>query len=215
MKNLIFKSTLIASILTAVALPRAQAYLASATTTQSAGDSTVVNRLYSDAGFTTLAPVGTTVWWVADKNNNGIPLLGQPGSAVTHDGILGVDDVLLFQDSVDGGIFGANPGKYNRTLTVPDGQNIETSSIYMILFARTAGGGLVTSPTFTPTAGGETYGALNVGINPIPQVGNASWFVTANVQSGQFTVPVAVPEPSTYALVGIGLAGLLARRLKK
>ncbi|MCI0539099.1 MAG: hypothetical protein L0Z50_28155 [Verrucomicrobiales bacterium] len=171
-------------------------YLANWRTTASDTDSSVVTRLFLDSGFTTLAPVGSRLWVVADTAGNGLPTYG-PG--VQPDQVLGPDDQILFQDVIDGTILGSQPGKYQRDAISVADLNSANQTLYTFLW------GNGNPMTEAAVAGGNAFGVFNMGINPIPPVGNAEWFVSGNINGNAFTV---VPEPAAALYAGLGLAAL-------
>ena len=202
----------LATVATASALflveASAQDYSALGRTADGSGN--VINLLYSDNAFTTLAPVGSIVWFVADTSNNGVPTNPLEGS------VLGADDVLIFQDVVDGQILGANAGRFSRTYNsaflVPD--STRNSSIYFYLWNASSGQTTPSTTGFAPVAG-TTFGLFNVGNVTEPAIGDALWYITANVSAAQYTVN-AIPEPSTYLLSSLGLLAIAGyRRFRK
>lgn len=193
MKN----SLLLAFALGAVSVAHAQLFSVDIKTVASdlgsADASTGANRLFMDAGLTTRAPIGTTLWFVADTADNGINFNPTAGS------ILGPDDVLVFADVVDGVAAGNQTGRYLKSgLSVNDASgDIRTSDIWVYLWNGTGAG-------FTPTVG-STFGALNTGSFSVPAIGNGFWAIDGNVVASTYTV---VPEPDEYAaLMAAGLAG--------
>lgn len=170
-------------------------YLTDISTRDTSGQN-VVNRLFLDAGSTVLAPVGTRLWFVADTAGNGLPSYG---GAVDPSLVLGPDDQIAYQDVVDGAIFGANPGRYNRLGAGPIESVYANTHIYAILWGN--GNPLDEAGV----QGGNTFGVFDVGVRPPPVPGNASWFITADMNGSQFSV---VPEPQSAIYVGLGLAAL-------
>ena len=218
MKSKLTKALVLAAatlVLTGVrAYSQHTTYSAEGRTTVSALDNTSTNRLFSDAAFTFLVPTNTIIWWVADTLGNGVPIA--TANPITHQGVLGADDVLIFGDVVDGTLFGNAPGKYARTLTVPVGQGYENAHIYFYLWNATNNPPQpFGSMDKTNSAAGPSFGLFDTGVNPdpFPNPGNPSWFVSANIFSSQF---VLVPEPTAVALAGLGLIGMVTyRRFRK
>jgi hypothetical protein len=201
-----FTKTLLALIgIASASVANAQDYSAAARTFDGSGQ--FANRLYSDNAFTTLAPVQSIIWFVADTSNNGVPTNPFEGS------VLGGDDVLIFQDVVDGTLIGSQAGRFSRNYAVVPSATRE-ASIYVYLWNQTSGQTTPTTTGFSPVAG-NTFGILNLGNVTEPAVGDALWYITQNISSAQYTVN-AIPEPSTYLLSGLAVLGLVGyRRFKK
>jgi hypothetical protein len=154
----------------------------------------------------TAAPLGTTIWFVADTGRNGIlPNQPTPGS------LFGADDVVLYRDALDGDNPGSTTGRYRRLgiEVQPPSSGSEdlyrNSDIWVVLWNGTGA-------TYTPAAG-STFGAYNTGTFTVPQIGNGWWAIDGNVYNGQFTV---VPEPATTAAIAtVGLAGFALWRRRQ
>jgi hypothetical protein len=211
--NLIKKVATVLAASFAVSVASAQDYSVLAQTRTAPGGG-LADRLFTDNSFTTLAPNGRIIWFVADALGNGVPTSPIEGS------ILGSDDTIIFQDIIDGGILGTQNGRYSRAYNnvmgvplAPD--STRNASIVMYLWnVSTVQSVPITNGFFTPVAG-NTFGIFNIGNVTEPAVGDALWEITSNVSASQFTV-AAIPEPSTYALGGLGLISLaLYRRMKK
>lgn len=163
----------------------------------SAASSALATRLFLDAG-TTAAPIGTTVWFVADKNGDGVPTSPTPGA------LLGADDEIVYRDIVDGDQPGGTAGRYRR-LDIPVPDSLRNAVIYMYLWNGTGTG-------FVPVDG-STFGLFRFGIVPPPDVGNAPWLVDANVNASQHRVggspanrpPVFAAIPDQVATNGFEL----------
>lgn len=167
----------------------------------SADASPLALRFFSDAGFTVPAPLGTTVWFVADKGGNGVPTTPAPAA------ILGADDVILHRDVVDGDQPGSRAGGFRRLgVTVPE--EFRTAPIYVYVWNGSGA-------DFTPGAGSQ-FGLHRLGVVPVPDIGNAAWLIDQNVFTGQHTVgggsanqpptigavaPQSLPELAAYELV--------------
>jgi hypothetical protein len=149
-----------------------------------AASSPLATRLYLDAGVTA-APIGTTVWFVADRNGDGVP------TAPSAQGILGADDEVIFRDVLDGDQPGSTAGRYRRLdISVPD--SLRTAAIYLYVWNGTGA-------TFTPVTG-STFGLFRFGVVPPPDVGNAPWLVNANVNASEFRVGGTVANrPPVFA----------------
>ncbi len=178
---------------------RASAYTAECKTVTvnsgTAASSPLATRLYLDAGVTP-APIGTTVWFVADRNGDGVP------TAPSAQGILGSDDEVIFRDVLDGDQPGSTAGRYRRLdITVPD--SLRTAAIYLYVWNGTGA-------AFTPVTG-STFGLFRFGVVPPPDVGNAPWLVNANVNASEFRVggtvanrpPVFAGVPTQTATNGV------------
>jgi hypothetical protein len=175
----------------------------SKTVTTDTGDvntSPNATRLFLDNAFSIAAPLGTTIWFVADVNNDGVPAETLGSSQVPQQSVLGPDDRVLFQDVVDGANPGPIAGRYFQTISVTgaaaDAAALKNAHIYVYLWNGTGS-------SFTPTDG-STFGVLNLGVNPPPALGNAFWAIDQNISAAQFTV---VPEPRAW---GVAMAVLLA-----
>lgn len=137
-----------------------------------AAASPLATRLFLDAG-STAAPLGTVVWFVADKNGDGVPTSPAAGS------ILGADDELVFRDVLDGDQPGSTAGRYRRLdIAVPD--SLRGAVIYLYLWN---GSGI----DFVPV-NGSRFGLHRFGVVPPPDVGNAPWLIDANVNASQHQV---------------------------
>lgn len=164
----------------------------------SAASSALATRLFLDGG-TTAAPVGTAIWFVADKNGDGVPT--NPASGA----VLGADDEIIYRDTVDGDQPGSTAGRYRR-LDIPVPDSLRNAVIYMYLWNGTGTG-------FVPVDG-STFGLFRFGIVPPPDVGNAPWLVDANVNASQHRVggspanrpPVFAAIPDQVATNGTELS---------
>lgn len=137
-----------------------------------AASSPLATRLFLDAG-STAAPLGTVIWFVADKNGDGVPTSPSAGS------ILGADDELVFKDVLDGDQPGSTAGRYRRLdIAVPD--SLRGAAIYLYLWN---GSGI----DFVPVSGSR-FGLHRFGVVPPPDVGNAPWLIDANVNASQYQV---------------------------
>ena len=167
-------------------------------------------RLFLDTAETTAAPVGTAVWLFADISGNGIGIAqGQVPVTEIQNIINGVgDDQRFFSDIVDGGLLGAQPGKYQRTgISVPDA--FQTARIGLLL---------VNDANHNSTIGdaGDTFGYYDFGVVPPPAVGNALYLISGNVHADQnLIVPVPEPAQMSIAFGMICLAGALVHRTRR
>lgn len=169
-----------------------RAYNADAATTPA------TDRLFLSIGV--LAPVTTSLWWIADTDNNGINGLtgGTLSQSVLQTIAAGTGpDKLILQDAVDGTLLGDQNGRYLRNGIVVD-DTFATASIIFLLWSDG-----------TPNTIGDTFGTLNLGVITPPGIGNAIWTINTNVTANQVTV---IPEPSSLALAFVGLAGIVLRR---
>jgi hypothetical protein len=163
------------------------------------------NTLFS-AG-TTPAPLNTIVWFVASTDAN----LGTFGlnTVLTPDQLLGADDTILVQAKVDGGS-GGGPGYLVETYSGIDISN-SPKNIFVLLFGNQTAGG---TPNLTPV-GGELFGFASLGVRANPAFGNADWSPLGSIVGNTHQI-VAVPEPATYLLSMLGVAGLIGyRRFRK
>lgn len=208
--------------------PRADAYLADAKNQLSALDTTGTSRFFAGtaeapgAGFNSLTT--GIYWFVADTAGNGIQ---NPSTAMAGD-ILGADDRILWQDFGDGSTATTTLlGRFARN-GIPVNDSYANNNIYVYVWNRPIPVALP-HPGAAPASEGGTdifvesstmegykFGVLQLGVRPPPPTGgNGSWAVFADVYADTFTV-AAVPEPSTFALAGLGLVGLIGyRRFKK
>jgi hypothetical protein len=196
----------------------AQLFAATAKTVSSnTGDpltSQTATRLFTSGS--TPAPLGTTLWFVADVNRDGIdttPTLGDLPAAPVVGSRFGGDNVLLHVDQVDGSLSFPNPGRFQRVgINVTDdaaapGGSLKNANIWVVLWN---GSGL----DFTPAVG-DTFGALDIGVKlpPTNGSGNAFWAIESNIVANSFTV---VPEPEEYAaMIGAGLVGFAFLRRRQ
>ncbi len=141
-----------------------------------AAASPLATRLFLDSGVTA-APLGTVVWFVADKNGDGVPTAPSAGS------VLGADDEVIFRDVLDGDQPGSTAGRYRR-LDIAVSDSLRGAAIYMYLWN---GSGI----DFLPV-NGSRFGLHRFGVVPPPDVGNAPWLVDANVNASQYQVGGAV-----------------------
>lgn len=154
-------------------------YLADAQAVVSTGNLVLTNRLYVSPG--TLAPTNTAVWFVADTARNGV------STNPPMNRILGPDDVLIRTDVVDGTLLGNQPGRYSRLGIVVSNIVSTNAEIYVYLWNGQGA-------SFQPQAG-STFGLFRIGIAESPAIGNASWFISADVVATQYQVgnPVVTP----------------------
>ena len=152
-------------------------------------DSPLATRLFLDRNFTVPAPPGTAIWFVADKNHDGVPpvTLGFPLVGLTS--ILGPDDVVIHRDIIAGDQPGAVAGCYRQTgiqitCSAAELPALQNANIYVYLW-NANGTNFVPSP-------GESFGVLNLGVHPPPEFGNAFWGVAQNLSASQFNVVSAV-----------------------
>lgn len=147
------------------------------------------------------APLGTSVWVVADARNDGLPLFAYTADRqVPLGGVLGGDDVLLKYDLTDGQAPFDIPGRYfsGPILGIPDA--LRTANFYFLVWG--AGHAPATADAVLP---GMTFDAFDMGVPTIPPLGNGGLGVSQNLYADRFTV---VPEPSALSLLGV--AGLMA-----
>lgn len=159
------------------------------------------------------APVGSSVWIIADTLNDGIPLsVAAPDRgqsyAIAPDQILGPDDVLVRVDGVDGTLAGSQLGRYSRggIAFPPEARSGSlTANIWFVTWSQP---GVTNAAAVVPGLGLDFVG---LGQQAIPPVGNPVVNVTQDLFADRITV---VPEPSTPLLLGGGLLALwgLARR---
>lgn len=183
----------LAACLVTVPAAAQSSYLANARTIVSSTQNVLTNRLYL-AG-STLAPVNTTIWIVADTARDGVP------TSPPANRLLGPDDVVILKDVVDGTLLGDQAGRYQRNGISVTGVNPATAHIYVYLW-NGSGAGL-------QPAQGTTFGLLNLGVVTPPEIGNAAWAITADIRADQHTVaaPAADPQPSRLAGVATTTAG--------
>lgn len=167
-----------------------------------ASSGTEAPRFYGSAGIE--APVGRTVWFVADRNSDGVPTSG-----VTPSTILGADDVRVATITVGYGMFVPSSGQaYGEGIPSEGGTGLQIdnsggvltgSRIYAYVWSGS-------TEAFVPDFG-ATYGVAQVSTHALGGIGQPDffWAIDANVVGNQFTV---VPEPSEYAAVAAAtLAG--------
>lgn len=161
----------------------------------SSSSSSAASRLFLDSGFSTPAPLGYNIWFVADTANNGVP------TSVTEGNLFGADDRLLYSARLDGDNPGSTAGRFRATgVSISDSvltggiteAQVEAANVYVYLWNDS-------SSSFTPAAGSQ-FGVYNTGTFTIPAIGNAFWAIDGNINATQYTVS-AVPEPETYAVL--------------
>lgn len=160
--------------------------------------------LYSDSGVT-LAPVGSPIWFVADTTGGGIASLLQ-NSGTT---IQATDVQSILNDSasaslqwfatlsVGGGLLRNQDGALFQSTISNIDPNYANDHIYVFLWdaQNVSNVGQVN----------DTFGYLDLGVNPPPGVGNATYSISQNMFANQITV---VPEPGAFAAVlGLGALG--------
>ena len=172
------------------------------------------------------------MWFVADTGFNGINTNFATSGNVNATGIgpgvgiLQADDRLLWVDNVDGAKLQDNPGQLQR-IGAPDingfPTNFSTVPIYAYLFNFTnATGQLPNGNTngagFTSPQANSHFAIFSLGIRTPDFDGgftSTTWFISANIFADQYTI-VAVPEPSTMALLGVSVLGMFTyRRFRK
>jgi hypothetical protein len=158
-------------------------------------------KLYMDAGFTTPAPVGTPLWFVADTSKNGV------NTAPTFDDLQAIiagtaEDKLIWQDAVAGQLPPLiNPvGLFYRAGLGPIADTYGTADIWVYLWSDTSPGQV-----------GDHFGVEKITIVPPPggQIANPVWLIASSMSADAFTV---IPEPSAMVLVGLGMLSLLILR---
>jgi hypothetical protein len=148
-------------------------------------------RLFTDQARTVPTPVQSVVWFVADLDANGVPTAPAAGN------ILGLDDQLIFADTVDGTLLGDQAGRYARN-AINVNNAYSNANIFVYLWSSTG-----------PTVGrpGDTFDILNLGQIPAPELGNAKWVISSNMVSTTYRVAgtsTSVPEPSVLLLIVSG-----------
>lgn len=191
---------LVACLFIVLILPTRAQYRADAKTTVSAADDRGQTRLFLDESRTP-APIGTVLWFVADRAGNGVPLAPSEGA------ILGADDVLLHVDRVDGTLAGSQLGRFNRSGIQVVDSSLATATVFVYLWSSAQPG------EFVPRAG-ERFDVLSLGVRPPPQVGNALWFISEDMfadrhvvgGAGSDTPPSITGQPEDLSVVAGGSA---------
>lgn len=161
----------------------------------------------------TAAPVGSTLWFVADVTGDG--LTGVSGGTAFDTYITSIanstgDDKLARSGLIPAGFAGA--GKFSATFSDATGTGIDSSfgskNIYAVLWNDVNANSVIGDV-------GDRFGTLNLGINPPPGFGNASWVIGSNIDGNTVTV---VPEPASFA-AAFGflcmLGALASRKFRK
>jgi len=93
--------------------------------------------------------------------------------------ILGPDDLLLLEDTVDGSMLGVHAGRYQRyNLVVPD--EYAGAAIHVYLWDAAAGSAVGEE--------GQTFAVRNLGVQQCPALGNAEWTISTELVATQQTV---------------------------
>ncbi len=155
-------------------------------------------RLFLDAAFTTPAPVGSTLWFVADVTGDG--LLGISGGSAFDTYIQSIanstgDDKLVKSGLITGGFVGA--GKFSAAFTGID-SSFGSKNIYVVLWNDVNANRVIGDV-------GDKFGTLNLGVRTPPEFGNASWVIGSNINASQNTV-TPVPEPANPLIKKIDVA---------
>jgi hypothetical protein len=173
----LFVRSLVLVLLGMMLMSRVHAYFAEAkTVTTNMGTvstSPTQTRLFLQTGTSNAAPLGTTVWFVADRAGDGVPTNGVSAA------VLGSDDVLVAVDTLDGDNPGNVAGRYRR-LTIQVDDALVDSPFYMYLWNGQG-------TNFVPEAG-STFGVFRIGVSRPPEIGNAPWLIDQNIHADQFTV---------------------------
>ena len=163
--------------------------------------------LYMNSSFTTLAPVGTSIWFVVDKNGDGVPQASATETGI-QDMLAGSptgDNESLFEGIVDGDLLGSQPGKFKKGAIDIDASH-DGKHFYAYLWNNVNGNG-------TTGDAGDTFGVFDLGLTSRPGgIGNLLFDITGNVSADQFTV---VPEPAEYGVVAASVCLLAALVRKK
>ena len=170
MKRLFLIYSWVAALIVGAQTP----YRADIKTVVSSTDSAVLSRLFLDAARTP-APLGSRLWFVADRDGNGVPTSPSQGA------ILGADDFLILADAVDGSLLGSQVGRFGRNGVEVSDRAFSEVDVYVYLWNYSQAG------EFVPAAG-NTFGLFKLGKVAIPDVGNASWAITGDIFANQFTV---------------------------
>jgi len=168
-------------------------------------DPSGTTRLYLDTAETTAAPVGTTLWLVADLTGSAMPT-GQVPADTIQNIINGVGNAQrFFTDIVDGTLLGSQAGRYQHLgISVPG--TFQTAHIDLVLWNDANHDNVIGNA-------GDTFGVYSFGVVPPPAVGNAFYSIIGNVHADENTV-TAVPEPASTA-VCFGLLCLAGASLER
>jgi hypothetical protein len=174
----------------------------------SVNDSPVAPRLYLDDAFTQPAPLGTTIWFVADLDGDGVATEASADGRISPDRLLASDDYFLFADVLDGDQPGPVAGQYRRVglaIDPPEGlttEQLASAHISVLLWNFTG--------TDTAPQAGSTFGVLDLGVIPAPPIGNPFWAIDENLSASTYLL---IPEPATTGLaVALGLGGIACVR---